>query len=578
MQGTHPRPPAVAALQGDADIGTYLADSERVTGSDAAASEEEEEANAADLLRAIQLCREFFSCLDGSADEDTRLAALEAGEQLLAMSLDQCACAALHAAGVCVDVCEAVVTGYVASAAATSASASGGGGEDPTAACMAAGVLANMCEHGFCPDLSAMLLRCLDGEQAPDASFLRVLFRLITNVVGECTLDIGPPIGAPWVAAIIPATARVLNMVLVTALDPMLLSTSWSCVYMLLACDDYTITDSFAANWDGILCIRQSLEPDSYVILIQGGSESESSDGTAFKWLLAVVDILEYRSFFIPSMHRLWHERQSGPAAAPTYSSEQSLETDTGGPSRSPSRDLIVARLLDLSLAIHWGFSIMQKSDDQISHSLSDDDSFLLSSVLGRLITHYLSTLDCYNKSNSNAVQNFLVGSISILLSTHVCVLEEALLRLDQGTVMGVLVVVNSLWRAARVVMNLPNCGNCDIRDFYFTIYGRKNCALKSIAYLFNSTDILKILAIGDQGDILLMQAATFSELVVIVHTQVFNAMNRTYVGESLLIDTQIDKHDCVLPIFENISVRLTTGADAPYTEECTTVTIEDRP
>lgn len=391
-----------------------------------------------DILR---LCREFWGDAAG-----TDCSHLEAGRQLHALSSTTAGCEVLASLALCWQVCEAVVHRHA---------------RDPIRDMLrlAMDIIANMSEGRYVEaDITPLLDWLCEGQDVADSSVLSALFKYIINAC-ECSVD-SEDRSPGWLKGCMPPLAYIVTMAMLHSADPSLLASAWSCAYTLLSCDNVSLSSLFADNWSAVPCIYNSIDADNYVDMIQ----SDPFVDTAFKWMLAVVDILAYRSSSLPTLRAAWSTpRAEGPNA----------------------RD-VVARLLELSLDSCWGMTILCRNDDQVRSTLPEQDMFLLSCVLGRVLSSVGPSQHC----NSDIISLFIASNLMSLILKHLRVLEEALLRQEPDNIRGVMVLVTSL-------LDLINQGAETTPHADIVLkFCRPSSPLHSIIYLFQATNLVEKLHI----------------------------------------------------------------------------------
>lgn len=406
----------------------------------------------------IRLLRSFLSP-DNRGSVSAQVAA---GEQLLSVSM--------HSPGrltVGIDICIALAMQYE------------DGMSNPSISGLALAILANVIEAEHVDvDLEDMILFFCDPFMVPDTFHLREVLKIVI-----CTAERYPiqedngTIDLNWLSDVIESVADMLTTVIMYSLDYNLAATAWCCAYTLLHCDDWGVTNRFAECWDAASCILNCLQVENYVNL---ASKDGTMTCTAFKWVLATVDILNFRSKISESVKNLWQLQDFDPTCC-----------------------LIVCRLIDLTLDKHWGFAaVLHRSADEHITELSEEDTFMLSGVLGRVLRGI--QLDIINRQTgeieclSAIIVDFILNNLSVLVLKQLEVIEESFLRLDHMASESVLLFCNVLLSfACAKFVKVPK-----LSAQFAQAMTHVSSPLHSICFLLHSTNLYDILLLGDDNSI----------------------------------------------------------------------------
>lgn len=518
---------------------------------------ESQETAMKEHLQIISLCRKVLigslpttvTSASASEPETPRSgwtqSALHALEELLAISMDPSGPREDLLGGdvSCSNVCSMVVEKFAMSC----------GKESPTAARLALSVLANLSDHHqMTSDLSEMLVSLMDVACCHDAPMLRQVCRLIANEVRRrhasfkrcnnngASTAADSDSTASWIPKLMTATAIMFNFVLVNTVDTKLLQTAWSCVHAIIDCADPVVCSTFADHWDGPDCTYSCLSSGSYLLLVQ---KDDMNNDTALKWLLMSVESLSSREKSVPALHSLWC---SASAVYPGL-----------------DYDLITARIVDLSLDQHWEMnSRLQRPNDHMLRSLSIEDSVLMASMLGKLLCTYLINNFPAGKC-SETVNLKIFANVNNVIGKCIRVLDEVLLRLDPTCVKAVTLSLQLLLQLVVLSGSHPTLHDLfKPHDFHQKVFGKKNRALHSIAYLLKSTNILEVLAAAetDQQISVLREVSKFSTLLVSAHdvtSMASSSKSYTTCLDSKSSTTTCGCDGCLVMAFRVVSERL---------------------
>lgn len=395
-----------------------------------------------------QLCREFLAVgAEVNAAEVGRVR-LAAAEQLKAISSNSNHCN-LGSLDLCLDVCQAVALQHVDFVS------------DPIYASIALSILVDLTEGGVRQiDFSDIFKHFCGSCDLPNADILLELYRLAINEAESC---IDNTIPASQLIEVLPNLAGALLFTITYALDFQLIEQAWCCIYTLLQFENQPFTDILMSNLDIVYGIRTSLSDGNLLMLIQQG------ENTGFKWVLACIDIVSYRSCHNQCVCRRWSLR------------EQDTECID-----------VIIRLLDLTLDKHWGLAILAKGEECMTSQLSQEDYFMLSSVLSRVLIQVLpgfcTALSAENgTATSNVLFRYLLHNAPQLISKQLQVLEECLLYTDPAIIGGTSTLLSILMNIAYEI--LPFCS-----EYSHLLFGHAS-PLPSISFLLHNTDLIKRLS-----------------------------------------------------------------------------------
>ena len=465
-------------------------------------------------LLVLQLCRSFLDGAIKSSNQIHRQGGLQAAMELLQMAKSEDP-GTLYtlSTGPCSKVCESVVDIY---------SSDDSGNGDPDMVYMALEIMSLLCIQS-CQSVSVckISLSILRGSCSPNPYVFLRMYQMLTNFLQERPLTMN--VNDTLLCTVAATVANSLNMVLVNAAIPDLLSISWQCAYMFLSCNYEDVCECFVENWEAVYCISTSIDDENYVHLIQQGDASKE---TPLKWLLATIDVFSFKSFSLPSIRRQWWGIQ-----------ERSHDVKE----ETTHADFICTRLLDLSLDKHWDLAILKKFEEPISSRLSSEDSIFLCCVSGRILGHFMikflgpekdsmSELQYSVKEKNHEPFLFLMKNSLSLLEKYFYLLEESLLYMCSDSVNGVLNTVNVMLH--KILFELgsfePRINESDL----FLILSKRVVLVESISYLLCSVAKQRASIITQQ---VLPRAIKFCEIIVLVLTKVKLMLERNSTHVSVL-------------------------------------------